>query len=142
MKHSRWLLPILILFSFLLISPTPARADNVALIEQLLDAVHIADSSIPNGQTLDPVLRCLQNPKGELDDCANAIGGDGSSAYMDSILDVIQIFEDISKSDYDGVLSVVVKWLGSDAPCIVADILFPGVGGDLCELAGTDRSIG
>jgi hypothetical protein len=89
----------------------------------------------PTAATLDPVLRCLQNPKGDLDACANAIGGDGSSAYMDSVLDVIQIFEDLSKSDYDGVLGVVVKWIGSDAPCIVADIIFPGVGGDLCELA-------
>jgi hypothetical protein len=136
MKQQRLLVPVLILFGLVFLSPAPARADNtVSMIEELLDAVHDIDSSIPSGSTLDPVLQCLQNPKGQLDDCANALGGDGSSAYMDSVLDVIQIFEDISKSDYDGVLGVVVKWIGSDAPCIVADILFPGVGGNLCELA-------
>lgn len=105
------------------------------MIEELLNVVNVIDSSIPSGSTLDPVLQCLQNPKGALDDCANAIGGDGTSPYLDSVLDIIQIFEDLAKSDYDGVLGVVVKWIGSDAPCIVADIMFPGVGGDLCELA-------
>ena len=137
MKQHRWLTPVLILLGFVFLSPTVAKADSVALIEQLLDVVHVADSSIPDGHTLDPVLRCLQNPgpNMDLDACANAIGGDGTSPYLDSVMDVIQIFEDLSKSDYDGVLGVVVKWLGSDAPCIVADIMFPGGGGDLCELA-------
>jgi hypothetical protein len=135
MKQQRWLIPVLILSGFIFLSPARARGDSVSTIEQLLDVVHDIDSSIPSGSTLDPVLRCLQDPKGDLDACANAIGGDGTSTYMDSILDVIQIFEDIAKSDYDGVLGVVVKWVGSDAPCIVADIMFPGVGGDLCELA-------
>jgi hypothetical protein len=136
MKQQRWLLSVLILFGLVLLSPAPARAGNtVSMIEELLNVVNVIDSSIPSGSTLDPVLQCLQNPKGALDDCANAIGGDGTSPYLDSVLDIIQIFEDLAKSDYDGVLGVVVKWIGSDAPCIVADIMFPGVGGDLCELA-------
>ena len=49
----------------------------------------------------------------------------GGSSYLATVKDAIQIFEDVLNGDYGGVLAVVVSWIGSDAPCIVADFPVP-----------------
>ena len=129
MKTTRWLVPAVFLVICFLGAPQTASADTISTVEKIFDAVHLADSSVPSGSDLDALIRCLDNPTQNIGTCATVAGADGP--YADT---VAALFKAVTSDSFGDVISIVVQWLGDDAPCIIADILTGGAGGYLCDL--------
>jgi hypothetical protein len=130
---------VIFVFGCLLATPGPAHAETLGTLGDILDLIHPFDPQvIPSGSdltTLMPLLMDVVNDPEHAPDYivkySDALQG---NEYGETIVMVAQIYVDVENKDVWGIVGVVAKWLGDDAPCIIAGIVLPGVGGELCAL--------
>jgi CARDB len=128
-----------IIFGCLTVTPKATNADTLSILGQILDLIHPFDpQQIPSGSDLTNLmglLQCVVDDPSKAPDCIvkySSLLQDNN--YGDTIVMVAQLYVDVENKDVWGIVGVVTKWLGDDAPCIIADIVLPGVGGSLCAL--------
>jgi len=148
MKTKRWLISVLILLGFLFTTPTPVQATYppdpwpnppFGYLEDIADLVNAApgsDTGVPTGKQLDEakdLFTCIVGGA-NVADCIEQHPLPSGTTSTDTINMLASLYVDIQNSDVWAVVSDVGKWLGSDAPCIIAGLIIPGVGGELCDL--------
>jgi hypothetical protein len=130
----------LIIFSCFIFTPQPANANTIDTLGKVLDLIHPIDSDIPSGSELSGLMGLIQDIANDPDHTLDYIADPKYSAvlqgnnYGDTVVMVAQLFVDVENTDVWGIVGIVAKWLGDDAPCIIAAIVLPGVGGELCDL--------
>lgn len=126
------MLGVVVALSCLVVAPQQAQASWVMdRTMEVLDLVHNNyDPSIPSGNDVKGVFNCLEGNTPTLE-CIETYGGD----YGATINMVVDLYYAVDDGNVMAVVGIVGKWLGDDALCIVADIVAPGVGGNLCALA-------
>lgn len=136
---NRWLVFICVILSCFIVTPRSANADTLGMLGQILDLIHPADpNEIPSGSELTGMvglINCVVDNPDNAPSCisqySSALQGNN---YGDTIVTIAQLYVDVDNKDVWGIVGIVAKWLGDDAPCIIAGIVLPGVGDSLCEL--------
>jgi hypothetical protein len=115
--------------------PRTSHAGTIDTLAQILDVVHSFDSTVPTGQDLKTSMQlidCFSKGQDEAVVCvANYGGALTGNPYLSTIA---ELYVAVNNNDFWGVVGVVSNIVGDEAPCIIADIMMPGVGGSLCEL--------
>ena len=135
---NRWLVFSCIILICFIVTPRPANADTLGELGQILNLIHPADpNEIPSGSELTGLvglINCVVANPDNAPSCivqySNALQGNN---YGDTIVTIAQLYVDVDNKDVWDV-GIVTKWLGDDAPCIIAGIVLPGIGDALCDL--------
>jgi hypothetical protein len=137
-----WVIIGLVLLGSLMAVPQTAKADDTLnKLAQLMDTVHQFAPDMPSGSDvlgMIDLFSCLANAGNDVEvvQCLNdwASKNQSTNSYIDTLYKIAEMYVAIRNQDMWGVVGIAVEWLYEDAPCIVADIVFPGVGGSICEL--------
>jgi hypothetical protein len=116
-------------------APGTAAADVIDKLAQISDYVHPYNSSFPkydDVQGARGLIQCIADG-GNSFQCVQQYGG-GQNQYVDTVITLANLYQEVDQGDVVGIVSVVGQWLGDDAPCIIVDIITGGAGGDLCGL--------
>ncbi len=136
-KH--WLILSFIVLSCFVVTPRAAHADTLGMLGQILDLIHPSDpDEIPSGSELNGLvglINCVADNPDNAPSCisqySSALQGNN---YGDTIVTIAELYVDVDNKDVWGIVGIVAKWLGDDAPCIIAGIVLPGIGDELCDL--------
>ena len=123
----------------LLTAPRAAHAGTLDMLGQILDLIHPSDpQTIPSGSDLTKLMPLLmdvvKDPEHAPDYIAQHKDALEGNDYGETIVMIAQLYVDVENKDVWGIVGIVTQWLGDDAPCIIAGIILPGVGGGLCDL--------
>lgn len=137
--RNRLLALVLILVCGFIVIPQPSQASTLDTLGKILDLIHPFDpQQIPSSSDLSKLEGLIKHVVDDPEHVADYIVQYSSvlkgNDYGDTIVMVAQLYVDIENTDVWGIVGIVAKWLGDDAPCIIAGIVLPGVGGELCDL--------
>jgi len=139
------LLQCMIILSCFIAAPQIASADAIDKMADILGYVPddiLAANNLPTGTQLvgaRDLINCVVAGGGDVKasaDCVDKHGAllEGSTAG-DTIVKVAELIIAIDETDIPKIIKGIGGLIGEEAPCIIAGIILPGVGGELCNLA-------